>query len=223
MHSAIKIRSEYSAQRRSHPPNPALKPALEVVQKARLDLKQLGKVGDLGCGKLRHYNVLAPSSDVLYLIDTEDQLSATHFDAGEEYSIRKVAECASNHGKKVRVLSSSEFASSNLGLDLIVCSAVLDVVLPAVRQEVVRSAVNNLGQRGHLIVIAPRNDSTILKRCGPNNAFHDGHQFLHHGVHTFYHNFRDHRPIIDSCKRAGASLVKDLSVYRQVCLIFKRR
>lgn len=85
MRSAINIRPEYSAQRRSHPPNPALKPALEFVQKARPDLKQLGKVGDLGCGKLRHYNVLAPCSDELYLIDTEDQLSATHFDAGEEY------------------------------------------------------------------------------------------------------------------------------------------
>jgi hypothetical protein len=223
MRSAINIRPEYSAQRRSHPPNPALKPALEFVHKARPDLKKLGKVGDLGCGKLRHYNVLAPCSDELYLIDTEDQLSATHFDAGEEYSVRKVAECARNHGKKVHVLSSSEFASSKLGLDLVVCIAVLDVVLPAVRQEVVRSAVNNLGQRGHFIVIAPRNDSTILKRCGPDNAFHDGHKFPHHGVHTFYHNFRDQGPIVESCKRAGASLLKDLSIYRQVCLIFKRQ
>jgi hypothetical protein len=223
MCSAIRIRSEYSAQRRSHPPNPALKAALELIQKARPDLKQLGKVGDLGCGKLRHYNVLAPRSDELYLIDTEDQLSGAHFDVGEEYSVRKVAERARNHGKKVHVLSNSEFASSKLRLDLVVCIAVLDVVLPAVRQEVLRSAVNNLGQRGHFIVIAPRNDSTILKRCGPDNAFHDGHIFRHHGVHTFYHNFRDHRPIVESCKRAGAALVEDLSIYRQVCLIFKRK
>ena len=206
MRSAINIRPEYSAQRRSHPPNPALKPALEFVRKARTDLNELGKVGDLGCGKLRHYNVLAPRSDELYLIDTKAQLSAVHFDAGEEYQSVASPSVPAIAGRRFTYSQVREFASSKLGLDLVVCIAVLDVVLPAIRQEVVRSAVNNLGQRGHFIVIVPRNDSTILKRCGPDNAFYDGHTFPHHGVHTFYRNFRDHRPIVKSCNQGQRRL-----------------
>lgn len=215
----IRIYPEFSAQRRSHPPNPALKTALAFLRQARPERKTWGRVADLGCGKLRHYDLLLPCSAELYLVDTEEQLSATHFDAGQEYCVRHVAETAREQGKKVHALSSAEFAVANLSLDLVVCVAALDVVVPRTRSEIIRSAARNLGRSGLLIVIAPRNDSTILRRFSPENAYYDGHVFLHHGIHTFYHNFRDHSPILKICKNAGLVLNKDLSSYRQVCLV----
>jgi hypothetical protein len=130
-----------------------------------------------------------------------------------------VVKAASGQGEKVHALSSVEFAVSNLRLDLVVCAAVLDVVVPRTRVEVIRSATRNLAGSGLLIVIVPRNDSTILRRCSSKNAYCDGHVFPHHGVHTFYHNFRDHSPIVKICIDAGLGLEKDLSSYRQICLI----
>jgi hypothetical protein len=179
-----------------------------------------GRVADLGCGKLRHYDLLLLSSHELYLVDTDEQLSATHSDAGQEYNIRRLAEDARARGRNVHALSSTEFALSKLGLDLVVCVAVLDVVVPRTRAEIITAAVRNLGALGLLVVIAPRNDSTILRRCGPESAYYDGHTFFHHGIHTFFHNFRDHARMTENCKKAGLVLKKDLSCYRQVCLVF---
>jgi SAM-dependent methyltransferase len=215
----IRIHPEFSAQRRSHPPNPALKAALAYVRQSRPESKTWGRVADLGCGKLRHYDLLLPCSSELYLVDTEIQLSASHVDAGQEYCVRDVAETAREQGKTVHTLTPAQFAASNLSLDLIVCVAALDVVVPRTRTEMTRAAARNLGASGLLILIAPRNDSTILRRCGPENAYCDGHIFLHHGIHTFYHNFRDHSPIVKICKNVGLVTRKDLSSYRQVCLV----
>ncbi len=117
------------------------------------------------------------------------------------------------------MLPSVEFAASSLSLDLFVCVAAIDVVLPRTRSEMIRSAARNLGESGLRIVIAPRNDSTILRRCNRDNAYYDGHVFHHHGIYTFYRNFRDHSPIVKICKNAGLELKKDLSSYRQVCLV----
>ena len=180
-------------------------------------------MADLGCGKLRHYTLLLSRAQELFLVDTPEQLSATHFDGGEEYTILDVAKCARRKGRVVHATSFNDFASGNLGLDLIVCVAVLDVVLPRVRTELIKSAAANLGPLGYCAIIAPRNDSTILKRCGEANAYSDGHIFSHHGVQTFFHNFRNHTPIIRACGDAGLRLLKDLSCYRQVCLVFGRQ
>jgi hypothetical protein len=174
----------------------------------------------LGCGKLRHYELLLSYSEELYLVDTQEQLSATHFDAGHEYCVRDVAQAARENGRKVYTLPAVEFAASKLGLDLVVCVATLDVVLPRTRFLMINSASRNLRRAGLFIVVAPRNDSTILRRFRPDNAYHDGHVFHHHGVYTFFHNFRDHSPIVKTCRKAGLELKKDLSSYRQVCLVF---
>ena len=183
----------------------------------------MGRVADLGCGKLRHYKSLVSSSDELFLVDTPQQLSATHSDNGQRYTISDVASGARVQRRIVHVMPFDDFAARKLYLDLIVCVAVLDVVLPKVRKELIRSAARNLASSGLGAIVVPRNDSTILSRCGPHNAYSDGHVFPHHGVHTFFHNFRDHLPIVRLCESAGLRLVKDLSCYRQVCLIVEKR
>ena len=216
----VKIRPEYSAQRRSHPPNPALESALHFVKDLRPEANSWGRVADLGCGKLRHYDIMASHSTELYLIDTKEQLSAIHNDGRVEYSVHQVGAKARKHGKEIHVLTADDFASAELNLDLIVCVAVLDVVLARTRSQMIKSAAHNLRKSGLLILIVPRNDTTILDRFTPENSYQDGHIFFHHGIYTFYRNFRDHSPIIKAASRAGLTLAKDLSRYRQVCLIF---
>jgi SAM-dependent methyltransferase len=216
----IKIHPESSAQRRSQPANPALKLALAFVRHSRPEIKKWGRVADLGCGKLRHYDLLLPGSDELYLVDTQEQLSRLHADADQKYRITDVAATARENGKRVFALSSGDFADSSLNLDLIVCVAVLDVVAVRTRVETIRAAARNLRRAGLLIIVAPRNDSTILRRCSSENLYQDGHVFFHHGIYTFYRNFRDHSSIISTANKEGLVLTKDLSCYRQVCLIF---
>lgn len=218
----VDIHPEYSAQGRSHPPNPTLERALENVACRNGNVRKFGRVADLGCGKLRHYRQLAACSDELFLIDTPAQLSAKHIDKGLEYTVRSVAECAMAQQQKVQAMAFRDFAASQLNLDLVVCVAVLDVVLPYVRRALIRAAARNLAPAGECVIIVPRNDSTILRRCGRDNAYSDGHVFSHHGVHTFFHNYREHTPIARACATAGLRLLDDLSCYRHVCLVFGR-
>src|SRR5436309_6397022 len=96
----ITIRPEYSAQRRSQLPNPSLRSALAAVASIRKPATNLGKVADLGCGKLRHYRLLVTNSDSLLLVDTPAQISATHVDNGSTYTISQVAERARRKGCK---------------------------------------------------------------------------------------------------------------------------
>lgn len=218
----IEVRPELSAQSRSHPPNPALSLALDAVRKIRGNSSTLGRVADLGCGKLRHYALLAPQVKDLFLIDTPSQLSATHVDHGERFTIYAVASRARAKGRSVHTIPFEQFASATLDLDLIVCVAVLDVVPRATRRKLLTAAGRNLAPNGLCVVIAPRNDSTILQRCTPRNAYLDGHVFAHHGTHTFFCNFRSHQSILQDAGSSGLILVEDISRYRQVCLLLAR-
>jgi hypothetical protein len=217
---AVNLRPEYSAQRRSHPPNPALFHAIEVIQTLR-GSKRLGKVADLGCGKLRHFDLLIRFADELFLVDTQNQISANHEDLGKSYTVLQVAEKAGKRGRKVHAIATEAFAKGKLGLDVIFCIAVFDVVPQHTRRSLIESAVGNLAKHSAFVVIAPRNDSTILRRCRPDNAYADGHVFRNHGAYTFFHNFKKYEDIIKDCRKVGLSLIKDLSRYRQVCLLFK--
>jgi SAM-dependent methyltransferase len=218
----VDVHPEYSAQAKSHPPNPALQTALEAVARRGGNVRKFGRVADLGCGKLRHYRQLAACSGELFLIDTPEQLSAKHIDNGFEYTVYSVAERAPTQRQKVHAISFSDFATDSLSLDLVVCIAVLDVVLPHVRRALIRAVARNLAPAGKCVIIVPRNDSTILSRCGADNEYSDGHVFSHHGVHTFFHNYRVHAPIVRICGKAGLHLLEDLSCYRQVCLVLGR-
>lgn len=218
----IEIRPEYSAQRRSHPTNIALRNALTYLGSTDGSPKRrLGRVADLGCGKLRHYCLLREAKE-LYLVDTEFQLTTNHVDSGVSYTVRGYAEAERKKGQHVHVKTSEQFWRCRLNLDLIVCVAVMDVVLPAARREILATALRNLRAGGILVLIAPRNDSTILRRCNEDNAYSDGHVFHNRGTHTFFHNFRDQRRLIELAERAGFRLVKDMSIYRHVSLLFEK-
>lgn len=216
----IRIKPEYSAQRRSQLPNPALRSAFAAVASIREHARSLGKVADLGCGRLRHYSLLVARSDTLFLVDTPTQISAIHVDNRSTYTISHVAEHARQRGRKVNVLSTGDFVQARLDLDVIFCVAVFDVVPRKTRRALTRAAAQNLSPEGHFVVIAPRNDSTILRRCCPKNAYLDGYVFEHNGIHTFFHNFRRYDDIVRDCANEGLCLVSDLSRYRQACLIF---
>jgi SAM-dependent methyltransferase len=218
----INIQPEYSAQRRSHPPNPALFVSVKAVAALQNSGKKLGRLADLGCGKLRHYRILAPRANELFLIDTSKQLSALHRDGAVSYTVYQVAEAARRRGRNTQVFTSQEFPLAHLELDVVFCVAVFDVIPRKIRKELTNAAARNLTNGGFFVVIAPRNDTSILRRCSRDNSYLDGHAFWHHGVWTFFHNFRSYDGIVRDCKRAGLWLVKDMSRYRQVCLIFRK-
>ena len=159
----VRIQPEYSAQRRSHPPNPALVLSVKVVADLRNSGEKLGRLADLGCGKLRHYRLLAPRAHELFLIDTAKQLSAPHRDGGISYTVYEVAEAARRRGRLVRVLSSQEFPFSHLELDVVFCVAVFDVVPRKTRKELTTAAARNLATGGFFVVIAPRNDTSTAR------------------------------------------------------------
>jgi hypothetical protein len=114
----IEIRPEYSAQRKSHPTNVALRNALAFLGRASGNPKRgLGKIADLGCGKLRHYCLLSEARE-LYLVDTEHQLTTTHVDSGLSYTVCGFAEEERKKGRNVHVKTDKQFASCSLNLDV---------------------------------------------------------------------------------------------------------
>ena len=122
------IRSEFSAQRMSHTPNPAVSWAIAKL----LPEGNLGpnlRIADQGCGKLRHFRTLSPIARELILVDTEDQLSRTYRDGDREYTVKQFAQSVSNRRRRVVVMTSDEFSCSQLHLDIVFCIAVFDVVL----------------------------------------------------------------------------------------------
>lgn len=210
------ISSEFSAQRRSHAPNPGL----VGVLRSRGD-KTLGVVADVGCGKLRHYSLLQPRSRKLFLVDTASQLDKAHTDAGVTYTVRAFAATERAKGRRVAAVDTSEFGRASLRLDTAFCVAVFDVVTRRVRKEILLSVARNLKRTGEFWLITPRNDTSILRRCSLDNQYEDGHTFAHHGLTTFFRNFADVTSILRDAEEAGLELCDDHSRYRQSVLLFR--
>ena len=181
------------------------------------------RVADQGCGKLRHFRPLARAYEELLLVDTDRQLSSVHQLDGFEGSIHDyVGRFKAAQRSRVRLLTADQFAASALQLDVVFTVATYDVVPRQVRLAMAEAAWRNLTADGFYVVIVPRNDSTILRRCTAECAYQDGFAFRRDGVATFYRNFRDHRPLVAMVKRVGLRLERDLSIYRQVSLIFRK-
>jgi SAM-dependent methyltransferase len=205
------------------PPNPALKLALKAVAARNGGALNGLRIADQGCGKLRHYRALAPLARELYLVDTDKQLTTPHVDRQRTFTIEEFA--AKEREKRfleVQVLRDREFERSALGLDCVFSIAVFDVVPPDVRLSVIAAARRNLKRGGWFVVIIPRNDSSILARCTQENQHRDGHLFSHHGIQTFYRNFRDTDSVVKWCQARGLQLIEDLSLYRQACILFAK-
>jgi SAM-dependent methyltransferase len=200
-----------------------------MLPKALLHLPHLGgdasclRGADHGCGHLRHYETLARIASELFLVDTEEQLTRVHVDGDASFTVRDfVSSHSKPRGPAVVATNAETFASTRLGLDLVVSVAVLDVVPPMDREKIIRAISRNLRKGGLFLLIVPRNDHSILVRCTDENKYYDGHVFQHHGIETFYCNHRSEAPLMRLCERYRLSAVLDLSRYRQLCIWFRR-
>lgn len=218
----IVIQSEYSAQRMSHPPNPAIAWALQKLHLMGHN-PPFTSVADVGCGKLRHFKIFSSLTNRLYLVDTEQQITRKHIDSGKEYTVTDFARKKSNSNKIFIPLSSESFAKKNLQLGLIFCIAVFDVVPRQARQDIIAASAKNLKQGGHFVVIVPRNDSTITGRFNEDNKYLDGHVFKRQGIHTFFCNHKSHMTLLNDCEKHRLKLTADISKYRQICLVFSKQ
>lgn len=157
------------------------------------------------------------------MIDTHIQLTKPHRDGRRAFSVVGFAEKENQKRRGwVHPMTVEEFDRSHLALDVIFSIAVLGVVSPDSRGRIVQAASTNLRVGGYFILIVPRNDSSILKRCTKANACLDGHVFVRRGIVTFYRNFSHTAQLEQLCMRAGLEFVADLSRFRQVCMLWRR-
>ena len=219
----IKVSPEYSAQPSVARATPLLEVSIKhiISNENTTELNSL-RVADYGCGKLRHLCIFRNYFDLIYLVDTKFQLSRTLKLFGEKTTITKYIATLET-SNNIRILNGFEFESSELGLNAIFSIAVLDVILPSTRTTMIETVHKNLKPGGFFVIIIPRNDSSILKRCFQNNKYYDGYFFNHHGITTFFKNFREAEHLVNKITRSGFVLVKNLSIYRHVCLLFKKK
>jgi len=179
---------------------------------------------DQGCGRLRHLPIIRRFFDNIYLVDTQFQLGRRQILFGtHDISIPEYISTIKTGKKRVTVMSNQEFALSRLHLDVIFNICVFDVNIPKTRKDLISAAHRNLKRNGVFILIIPRNDQSILVRCTAENKYSDGHVFRHHGIYTFYRNYRETAQLIRYLSEYGFTLFADLSVYRQICLIFIKK
>jgi hypothetical protein len=220
----VKIRSEFSAQPSSSRPNPFVKKAISFIEnQSHVETRQQ-TCADQRCGKLRHQRILSKLFAKTIFIDTDEQVNRTQQIWGiGRTSVRDFVKRLNLNDHRSSVMSSEEFEHTKLGLDVIFNVCVLDVVVPEVRKRILAAAHRNLKIGGFFVLIAPRNDQTITVRCNRANRFRDGYFFQHHSVSTFYKNFRKTTELARLLKPVGFGILEDLSVYRQVCLICRKR
>ncbi len=220
----IELYPEYTAQASTATPNRMIKIALENLRKSEClngSMRQF-RVVDQGCGKLRHLKLLLELFQKIYLVDKEEQLLRKQRLFGKDSL--SIPEYISSriYSNRVKVFSNKDFAKKHLRLDLVLNACTFDVVLNQSRKEMVDAAYRNLRKGGYFVLIVPRNDQSITKRCFEKNRYKDGHVFEHHSIRTFFKNYKNHSGLIRLVKSRSYKLLLDLSTYRQVCLIFQK-
>ena len=221
MKNRPKLQPEFSAQPMAAKPNPMVRVAIATILDAGFNMKC---VVDQGCGRLRHLNIMLENCKRLVLVETPFQLSRKMVMDGAICTIPDhVRSMHWARRNRIRIMSTELFGESHLGVDVVFSVCTFDVVPKAARLAMTVTAAQNLCDEGAYVVIAPRNDTTITNRFTKANAYQDGHVFYHHGIATFYANFRDNSSLIHMIERKGFELVVDLSNYRQVCLIFQKQ
>jgi SAM-dependent methyltransferase len=174
-------------------------------------------VVDCGCGQLRNTHVLLSLSSRLVLVDTACQLESEHNFLGEKMRVAAYVKRTWPE-EHISVMSVSEFNASRLQADVVFSINVLDVVPAKTRAAVLRASLRNLRDGGIFVAVVPRNDGWTLRICTPQSRYNDGYIFPHAHGYTYYRNWSgDSLALI--IKRHGFRLVKDLSIYRQVCLL----
>jgi SAM-dependent methyltransferase len=224
----LEIRWENSAQRKESLPNPCVVRVIEYLKAVAAKGQDISsfRVADQGCGNLRHFEILRRSFRHLFFIDTVLQTKRVHKIGAQETTLTDYIANLNGHTDRYKLLNNVEFKRTNLNLDAVFCTCVLDVVPAKVRREVIQSAASNLKQGGYYCLIVPRNDQTITSRCTRSNSYEDGHLFCRQGYCTFYANFSNGAQCLSRLtKLLGGRFAQvcDLSVYRHLCLVMRKR
>ena len=218
----VNITPEYSAQRRLHPQNPFMPIAFSFLERF-LGSSNFGNVCDLGCGKLRHLSELQKRATALTLVDTEFQLSRPQREGDNIGTIRDfILELQKRGRQQITLLNSKEFSKAALNLDVIFLVNVTDVVPARTHLSIIRSAVQNLKLGGLIVIIFPRNDTSIMKRFTTANKFQDGHYFTHGKVTTFIRNITNLDPLTKQLKSTGLKLLHEHVRFRQVMIVMQK-
>lgn len=201
-------------------PGPIIGRLLEEL----VEIDRCQSVVDLGCGQLRHLEMLLETFQRIMLVDTPRQLSRRLRFNEKTCTIKEyVSSLPVKLRRRIDIVDSDCFAASRFNADVVLTVNTMDVVPTKVRDNMCAAAIKNLRRRGLFGVIVPRNDTTITSRCSDENRFLDGHVFEHHGVMTFFRNFRDHQPLVSRIERLGTQVISDTSVYRHVCVLFQKQ
>lgn len=217
----IRLSPEDSAQGMRARINRLVAPTIEMAGQVLEQAPRM--VVDQGCGRLRHFHLLAKSCSELVLVDTERQLSRRQMIGSSRQTIRDAVGAGSVHLARVRVLNTDEFTKSRLEADLVVSVNVFDVIPPLARAAALTSAAVNLRVGGLYAVIVPRNDTSITSRCRPDNRYADGHVFRRGSTATFYRNFADYRSLVRRMERSGLDVIHDGSSHRYVWLLLRKQ
>jgi len=197
---------------------------VQAIQRVKELAQHTTHVADQGCGRLRHLRQLLKAFERITLVDTPLQLGRRMRIDGTIQTIPEyVRGLSRSERKRICIMTTTEFEAAGLNLDAILSVCTFDVVPKHTRTEMAKAARRNLKKNGVYVVIVPRNDSSITRRCTDANRYLDGHIFLHHGIASFYVNFRDHTLLIRFLERLGFRLLCDLSNYRQVCLLLSKK
>ena len=215
------IKPELSSQGIKKHPNPMLTKVFAVLPEIKQNLRRESLVVDFGCGQLRNVQTLLSISSKLILVDTSLQLSIPHEFYGKKMLIRDFVDQYWPK-KNIRVLSFEEFSRTPISADLIFSINVFDVVPKEERYKILVNTTKKLKDDGLFVLIASRNDTWTLRICTPKNKYQDGYIFPHPKGYTYYKNWpKDmlHKEVT----HFGLSIVKDMSIYRHVCLICKNK
>ncbi|MFA5228990.1 MAG: hypothetical protein WC446_04500 [Candidatus Paceibacterota bacterium] len=220
MNDDILINSEYSAQGRKHSISPGL---IRLINKSSI-LKNIGnknRVVDYGCGKLRNFEQIIKFAKELYLVDTKIQLLRNHTEQGKKFDYLDFLKNNSN-GVICRIIDNINFQQLNINCDIIFSIAVADVIPLDSYSNIIKDSYNKLRKDGFFVLIVPRNDTSILRRCNKENSYKCGNLFKKGKYYTYMRNYRDSKPLYNEIEKYGFCLEEDFSFYNQICAIFQK-
>ena len=201
---------ELSARGIDAAPNPVLRSALRALE------AELGptpwRLTDQGCGRLRHLALLRPLGQV-YCVDTRERLHRRTHLGGRETTVS--AYLSQLDGSPVQAIDSEAFAHANLGLDLIVNVATLDIVPPEERWGILRSAARNLRRGGILLAIVPRGNEWIREKHPAAQPYADGFSFRDGGAWHFFRQFHEPDEVSELLAAQGFTVLRERSTAQE--------
>lgn len=191
--SGIEIRTENAAK----PDSQSSKFLSNLIS----NLPPTASTFDYGCGKLRYQKVIAGTTDILAVVDSEVQLSRLQTLRGRKVSIRNIYE----RSNRIQVYNELEFQTLNTRFERGFCINVLSVI-PSYkhRRKVLDIIRQKLRQEAEcLFVVQYRNSEFSRMSRMPNaNPWLDGFLIDSLRGHSFYGMISPER-LEKTLKRAG--------------------